>query len=108
MPENIFAETGVNTTIIIGYKVDETELKKLKNDDYKIFIREIKNVGYTKKTTNRNVFFETLYKLDEDTFETVINEHGESISNEDFKQVIEEFKEWCLFQESKLKELFLQ
>lgn len=107
MPENVFAETGVNTTIIMGYKVKQDELNILIDQDYKVFSREIKNVGYIKKTANRNVFFETKYKLDENTFETIINEYGESVSNEDFSVIIEDFKEWCLFQEATVKKLYL-
>jgi type I restriction enzyme M protein len=107
LPENIFAETGVNTTIIIGYKPSEIELQKLKMNDYSIFSREVKNVGYEKKTSKRNVYFETQYLLDEETFETITNEHGESVINEDFSKIITDFKEWCLFQETQLKKIFL-
>ena len=107
LPENIFAETGVNTTIIIGYKPKKSDLKKLINQDYKVFCREVKNVGYTKKTSNRNVYFEKQYILNEKTFETVTNEEGESVTNEDFTKIISEFKEWCLFQETPLKKKFL-
>lgn len=107
LPENIFAETGVNTTVIIGYKAEESKLDKLINDDYKVFCREIKNVGYVKKTSKRNVYFETKYILNDDTFETVTNEEGESVTDEDFSKIISEFKDWCLFQENTLKKIFL-
>jgi type I restriction enzyme M protein len=107
LPQNIFAETGVNTTIIIGYKPKEATLQKLINDDYNVFCREVINVGYVKKTSNRNVYFETQYKLNDETFETITNEEGESITNEDFTKIIVEFKEWCLFQETPLKKIFL-
>lgn len=107
LPQNIFAETGVNTTIIIGYKPDQKSLQKLINNDYKVFCREVNNVGYIKKTSKRNVYFETQYLLDEETFETITNEEGESITNEDFSKIIIEFKEWCLFQENQLKKIFL-
>lgn len=107
LPENIFAETGVNTTIIIGYKPSQDELNKLKESNYKIFTRDIKNVGYEKKTSNRNVFFDKVYKLDFESFETVLDDDGDSILDEDFTDIIKEFKEWCLFQEIALKSKFL-
>ena len=106
MPENIFAETGVNTTIIVGYKPEKEKLESLIKDEYKVFCREVKNVGYLKKTSNRNVYFETEYVLDEETFETKTNEEGESVKNEDFSKIISEFKDWCLFQETTLKKIF--
>jgi type I restriction enzyme M protein len=108
LPSNVFAETGVNTTIIVGYKPPENELNTLINDNYSVFVREIEKVGYIKKTSNRNVIFEKDYLLDEDTFETIINKDGESRVNEDFSRVIEEFKEWCFFQEKNVKKLFLE
>ncbi|MGG4335956.1 HsdM family class I SAM-dependent methyltransferase [Priestia aryabhattai] len=108
LPSNVFAETGVNTTIIVGYKPSENELEKLVDDNYSVFVREVEKVGYIKKTSNRNVVFEKDYLLDENTFETIINKDGESKVNEDFSRIIEEFKEWCFFQEKTVKKLFLE
>lgn len=111
LPSNIFAETGVNTTIIIGYKPTNTgrnTISQLIEDDYAVFVREIKNVGYTKRTASRNVIFENDYKLNAETFETEIDsETGEIILNEDFTEVIEEFREWCMLQEDELRACFL-
>lgn len=107
LPQNIFAETGVNTSIIIGYKPTQERLEQLENEDYSIFTREVTNVGYIKKTSKRNVYFETQYMLNEETFETITNEEGESITNEDFSGIVNEFKDWCLFQESEIKNSFL-
>lgn len=108
LPPNIFAETGVNTTIIIGYKPPKSELENLIKDDYSVFVREVANVGYTKKTLNRNVIFENDYKLNPKTFETIINsETGENLLNEDFSEIISDFREWCLLQEDTLRTKFL-
>lgn len=108
LPSNIFAETGVNTTIIIGYKPPKSELENLIQDNYSVFVREVANVGYTKKTVNRNVIFENDYKLDPKTFETIINsETGENLLNEDFSEIISDFREWCLLQEDTLRTKFL-
>ncbi|MDA3733928.1 N-6 DNA methylase [Niameybacter massiliensis] len=108
LPSNVFAETGVNTTIIVGYKPTPDRLEELIESDYAVFVKEIKNVGYIKKTSNRNVVFESDYLLDEESFETIIDEHGESRVNEDFTETISQFREWCLFQEAELKKIFLE
>ena len=108
LPENVFAETGVNTTILVGYKPSATKLQELIRDDYSVFTRDILNVGYKKKTSRRTVKFDNDYALDPDTFETIINDKGESVLNEDFSQIIKEFKEWCVSQELDLKKKFLE
>lgn len=73
LPENVFAETGVNTTILVGYKPTKEKLQKLISDDYSVFTRDITNVGYKKKTSQRTVKFDNDYALDPDTFETITN-----------------------------------
>ena len=108
LPENVFAETGVNTTILVGYKPSKKRLAELIEDDYSVFTRDIINVGYKKKTSKRTVKFDKDYALDPVTFETKTNSEGESILNEDFSQIIKEFKEWCVYQELELKKLFLE
>lgn len=108
LPENVFAETGVNTTILVGYKPSKERLNELISEDYSVFTREIQNVGYKKKISKRTVKFDNDYALDPDTFETITNSEGESVLNEDFSQVVKEFKEWCVSQELDLKKLFLE
>ncbi|HEY4543851.1 MAG TPA: N-6 DNA methylase, partial [Tissierellaceae bacterium] len=111
LPSNIFAETGVNTTIIIGYKPTNkgrNNIEQLLQDNYAVFVREVSNVGYIKRTASRNVIFENDFKLNPDTFETEIDSKtGENILNEDFTQIIEEFREWCMLQEDQLRDCFL-
>lgn len=107
LPPNIFAETGVNTSIIVGYK-PKSKIDDLISSDYEVFVREIQNVGYIKRTSQRNVVFLDDFLLDESTFETIIDpDTGENRLNEDFSLIIQEFKEWCLYQEDELKNLFL-
>ena len=108
LPENVFAETGVNTTIMVGYKPTKEKLQNLIKDDYSVFTRDINNVGYKKKTSQRTVKFDNDYALDPDTFETITNDNGESVLNEDFSGIVKEFKEWCVNQELELKKLFLE
>lgn len=105
---NTTGETGVNTTILVGYKPSKERLQKLVSDDYSVFTRDIHKVGYKKKTSQRTVKFDNDYKLNPDTFETITNDQGESILDEDFSQIIKEFKEWCINQEIELKKLFLE
>lgn len=108
LPSNVFAETGVNTTIVVGYKPTAERIHELLKDDYSMFTRDILNVGYTKRISKRTVKFDPDYALDPDTFETKTNDKGESILNEDFSRIISEFKEWCVGQETEIKELFLE
>ena len=108
MPANVFAETGVNTSIIVAYKPSEDELKFLKSSNYQIFARDIKKVGYEVKTSKRIKFFETKYKINYETFETEIDRNGNPVIDEDFSQTIIDFRKWCLTQEDTLQKLFIQ
>ena len=108
MPANVFAETGVNTSIIVAYKPSEDELKFLKSSNYQIFARDIKKVGYEVKTSKRIKFFEKKYKINYETFETEIDRDGNPVIDEDFSQTIIDFRKWCLTQEDTLQKLFIQ
>lgn len=108
LPENVFAETGVNTTIIVAYKPKKEVLDKLQKEDYEVFCKEIDNVGYEIRTSNRIKFYNKLYKIDENTFEYEINENGELIEKEDFTEIKNQFKEWCKLQEKQLREGFIK
>lgn len=108
LPANVFAETGVNTSIIIAYKPKPAALKRLNTDGYSIFVRDIQRVGYEKRTSKRNVFFNPLYQIDETTFDIRVNEHGEPVKDEEFTETLAEFKQWALAQEKTLQDLFLK
>ena len=107
LPTNIFAEAGVSPTIIIAYKPNSDELKKLKDSNYQIFSKQIKKVGYEVKTKKKVKYFEMQYKLDPETFEKEINIDGTPKLDEEFTETIEEFRQWCNKQEDMLKNLFL-
>lgn len=107
LPANIFAEAGVNSTIIVAYKADKNELDKLKELNYQVFSKEIKKVGYEVKTKNKVKCFETQYKINDVTFQKEIDEEGRAILDEEFTETIKDFKEWCNMQEETLKKLFL-
>lgn len=107
LPANIFAEAGVSPTIIIAYKPKPKELDKLKKDNYQVFSKEIKKVGYEVKTKKKVKCFEIQYKLNPQTFEKEINPDGTAKLDEEFTETIENFKDWCNKQEETLKKLFL-
>lgn len=80
--------------------------KNLKND-YQVFSREIKKVGYEVKTKNKVKCFETQYKINPVTFEKEINSDGTAKLDEEFTETVKNFKLWCNTQEDTLKKLFL-
>lgn len=108
LPPNVFAETGVNTSIIIAYKPTAKELELLNTQGYSVFVRDIKNVGYEKRTVKRNVVFNNTYKIDEKTFDIAKDKEGNMIIDEDFSSIIKEFKDWTKGQEEKLQNLFMK
>lgn len=107
LPPDIFADTGVNTTIIVAYKPELKELQKLQNANYEIFVKDIKNIGYEVRTSKRIKYFNPVYRIDSNTFDIMVDEEGNPQLDEDFTETIKEFKKWCLGQEDELKKLFL-
>jgi len=67
LPPNVFAETGVNTTLILAYKPKPEHFKQLNEQGYSVFVRDIQKVGYERRTSKRNVFFKPRYRIDETT-----------------------------------------
>lgn len=108
MPANVFAETGVNTTIIVAYKPKPVELKRLQEKGYEIFVRDIHKVGYEVKTSKRVKYFAQTYKINYETFETEIDKEGNPVIDEDFTSAVADFKQWCLRQEKSLQDLFIK
>ena len=76
LPANVFAETGVNTSIIVAYKPSPQKLRKLQKDNYVIFSRDIRKVGYEVKTVKRVKVFSPVYKINCSTFEIAIDADG--------------------------------
>jgi type I restriction enzyme M protein len=108
LPANVFAETGVNTSIIVAYKPNEKELAKLKERNYQIFAKDIQKVGYEVKTSKRVKFFSPNYKINYDNFEIEIDKDGRALLDEEFTETIGEFKKWCLSQEKQLQDIFIK
>ena len=107
LPANTFADTGVNTTVVIAYKPYKKDLEKLRDGNYEIFVRDIKNVGYEVRTIKRVKSYFPIYKVDENNFKVKIDSEGNPLLDEDFTDTIKEFKEWIKSQEKKLKDIFL-
>ena len=108
LPANTFAETGVNVSLIIAYKPETKELERLKKQGYSIFTKNIQNIGYEIKTTNRVKSFEKVYKIHPETFEIETDLQGKAKLNEDFSETLNEFREWCKMQEETLQNLFIK
>jgi type I restriction enzyme M protein len=108
LPANVFAETGVNTSIIVAYKPNPVELTKLKQQNYEVFFKGIEKVGYEVKTSKRVKFFAPNYKINDETFEIEIDTDGRALVDEEFTQTIAEFKRWCLKQENALQDVFIR
>jgi len=108
LPANVFAETGVNTTILIAYKPPSAALRVLNETGYSIFVRNIERVGYEKRTSKRNVFFNPLFKIDEHTFEIAVDDAGNPLLDEEFTETLADFRRWALGQEEALQKQFLR
>ena len=108
LPANVFAETGVNTSILIAYKPKASALKRLNENGYNIFVRDIHRVGYEKRTSKRNVFFNPVFRINERTFEIDVDAVGNPILDEEFSGTLAEFQQWTLRQEEALQKLFLR
>ncbi|MDD3285588.1 MAG: N-6 DNA methylase [Patescibacteria group bacterium] len=108
LPANVFADTGVNTTLIVAYKPSEKELIKLQKENYNVFVKDIKKVGYEVRTSKRVKYFNPIYKINEKTFDIEQDSEGNPKIDEDFTSTISEFKEWCLGQEKTLQDLFIE
>ena len=108
LPANVFAETGVNTSIIVAYKPTNSELEKLKKQNYQVFFRGIEKVGYEVKTSKRVKYFSPTYRINYENFQTVIDKDGRAMLDEEFTETIADFKEWCIGQEKQLKDIFIK
>lgn len=99
LPQNSFGETGVATTVLVAYKPKENE-KHLLENDYEVFIKEIKYTGYEVKTVQRNVIFEPIKEYDKVTFQDT------GRLREDFTEMLELFEEYMKSQEQEIKVAF--
>ena len=99
LPSKTFGETGVSTTIIIAYKPKNNERNILK-ENYEIFVKEIKNIGYEVKSIKRSIEFKPEFIVDENTFEKTDK------LNEDYTEMQKEFFEFLKRQNEEIKKAF--
>ena|ERR1700722_19825780 len=83
-------------------------LKRLTEHNYSVFVRDIQRVGYEKRTSKRNVFFNPVYQIDETTFDVRVDSEGRPVVDEEFTETLSEFRRWALGQEETLQRLFLK
>ncbi|MBS1869760.1 MAG: N-6 DNA methylase [Actinobacteria bacterium] len=108
LPANVFAETGVNTTLLVAYKPKPADLSRLRRDGYAVFARDIKNVGYMRRTSKRNIFFQPRYVLDPRTFDVALDAEGALILDEEFTETVDDFRTWTRSQEGALARIFVE
>ncbi|MDR2458415.1 MAG: N-6 DNA methylase [Clostridiales Family XIII bacterium] len=108
LPANVFADAGVNTTLIVAYKPKLSELKKLQDSNYEIYVKNITKVGYEVRTSKRVKYFNPIYRINEKNFEIEQDREGNPLLDEEFTDTIYDFKKWCLSQEKKLQDLFIK
>lgn len=108
LPSGVFADTGVNTTIIVAYKPKKEDLTKIQLANYSIFVKDIKKIGYEVRTLKRVKFFNPLYKINKQTFEIEQDEEGSPMIDEEFTETIKDFQNWCLSQEQILQDMFIK
>lgn len=108
LPANVFADTGVYTTLLVAYKPKPEELKELNKQGYSVFVRDIKKVGYEVRTSKRVKYYNPIYKVNEETFEVMQDEEGRPVLDEGFTSNIRDFRDWCLGQEQTLQDLFIK
>lgn len=108
LPPNIFAETGVPTTLIVAYKVAPDRLEELKGQPYEIFDYAIERVGFTKVTRARTTLLVDRHQVDPTTGRVKHDPAtGAPILDEEFTEIVEDFRQWARTQESELQRLFL-
>ncbi len=108
LPPNVFAETGARTTLVIAYKPINKELEKLRSTEYNIFFKDIQKIGYEIRTSKRIKKFESLYKINHNTFDDEIDREGNLILDEEFTETVKEFRDWCKTQEETLQDIFIK
>lgn len=103
LPQDTFGETGVATTLLIGYKPVDFDIL---GQPYKVFSREIKNVGYKVKTKDRLVAFEPVFRHDWDRGGPALDGEGNRVPETDLPSLAADFRQWLRTQEREMREAF--
>lgn len=107
LPENIFAETGVPTTIICGYKPNAKRLRELQALPYEVYTRRIQRVGFFKATRKRTALLLPKYLIDPTTGVVAHEANtGAPMLDQEFDDVVDDFDSWVKTQEPELQAAF--
>jgi len=106
LPPSVFADTASNTCLLVAYKPKKEEFEKLKENNYEVFVKNITKVGYQVKSIKRVKNYIPLFKRDDTNFQIEVDEKGESKRDEEFTEIIKEFKVWINTQEETLVKKF--
>lgn len=108
MPKDIFAETGVPTSIIFACRYPDERLAELKRQDYEVYSQTVKRVGFTKVTRNRTTLLVDKYLVDPTTGRVRHDPTtGAPLVDEEFSEIVADFRDWVRTQEPELQALFL-
>jgi type I restriction enzyme M protein len=108
LPKDIFAETGVPTCILVGYKPNPDRLLELQGAPYEVFSRTITRVGFTKVTRSRNTLLVDKFLVDPATGRVRHDPvTGEPLVDEEFSDIVRVFRDWARTQEPELQDRFL-
>jgi len=78
--------TGVKASIVFLQKVSPDQIKKLKKQDYSVFMAICEKIGY-------DIRGRTVYKRNEKG-KILIDENGQNIIDSDIPEIINEFKKF--------------
>jgi type I restriction enzyme M protein len=54
------------------------------------------------------VYFNAIFRIDEEIFEILTDEEGDPVLDEEFTETLRDFSSWALGQEATLQRLFLK
>lgn len=108
LPENIFAEAGVPTTIIFGYMPEPDRLRELQDLPYEVYTHRIARVGFFKATRRRTSLLLPKYLIDP---ATGVVQHdpltGAPLLDQEFDDTVADFRRWAATQEPELTAKFV-
>ncbi len=105
LPAKTFGEADVATTVIVAYKPKATE-KGLLKEDYEIFVKEVKYVGYTVKTKGRIVIMSPSPVINEETYEREKDSKGNDKRLSDLPDLVNSFGDWLDENKHRYKQIF--
>lgn len=105
LPARTFGETGVATTVFIAYKPKKGE-KDILDKDYEVFVKEVENIGYTVKISDRIVTMSPDYVINPETFEREKDSKGNDKLLSDFPALVDDFGDWLTKNKEEYPEIY--